>query len=276
MKEPRYEKYDTYGEFYKKDTNMPCVIFPNLIRTRTNPASQANWHEDPEVQYIISGEGQIIIDGESYNAESGDIVVANSNSVHYTGTNAEIRYTAMIINSDFLNMTDINISSMSFTNVIKSRELENLFSNIISLYENDSLSFKKARIQSALLDFLIELSKHQSLDSAHAKQEVHSFAQIKDTILYIRQNFDKKLTLDILAEKAFVNKFTLSRNFKAITGQTVVEFINNCRCERAKQLIKSGVPVSEAAEKCGFNNMSFFTKTFKSVTGKLPSEYKYK
>lgn len=275
MNDPRYEKYDTYGELYEKDTNMPCVIFPNLIRTKVNPVSRANWHEDPEVQYIISGEGHVSIDGESYNVCKGDIIIANSNSVHYTGTNTEIMYTAMIINSQFLSFADIDIASMSFESVIKSQKLEALFLNLLSVFEEE-LTYKKARVQSALLDFLIELISHRNPDAIGINPTNPSFAQIKDTIIYIRQNFNKKLTLDMLAEKVFVNKFTLARNFKTITGQTIVEFVNNCRCERAKQLIKSGLPVNEAAIRCGFNNMSFFTKTFKAVTGKLPSAYKHK
>lgn len=109
-----------------------------------------------------------------------------------------------------------------------------------------------------------------------------STPQIKDStyrsvtaaIIYIRKHYDEHLTLDGISKSIFVNKYTLTRIFKEMTGQTVVEYINEYRCKQAARLIRDGCRINESARLCGFSNMSFFTKTFKRYIGKLPSEYK--
>ncbi|MBR6603969.1 MAG: AraC family transcriptional regulator, partial [Clostridia bacterium] len=45
------------------------------------------------------------------------------------------------------------------------------------------------------------------------------------------------------------------------------------RCKKASELISEGLSVSEAALKCGFSNMSFFTRTFREYIGCLPSKF---
>lgn len=78
----------------------------------------------------------------------------------------------------------------------------------------------------------------------------------------------------MISKNVYIDKYSLSRNFKSLTGQTVFQYINNYRCSKVTELIINGMPINEAAKMCGFNNMSFFSRTFKKAKGKLPSECK--
>ena len=274
--ETRHEQYKFYATTFNKDATLPCAIFGNVNRTPNTPNLKANWHKELELQYCISGEGYVLIDGERIDVKPGDIVVANSETVHYTGSDSEMVYTAMIINSDFCLYADIDFTSVNFHSKITSERLERLFSDVVAAYGERGRICKRARVQAALLRLLIELREYHVSPDESRKKLSNSYLQVKTAIGYIRENYSEKLSLDILAENAHVDKYSLSRNFKAITGQTVVEYINNHRCDRAKELIRSGLPINEAAIQCGFNNMSFFTKTFKKYSGINPSEYKKK
>ena len=271
---PRYDSYDTYTRVYKKDPTLPCVLFSNEFRTLNKQSFRANWHEELELQYIIEGEGYVLIDGERFEVRGGDIVVANQNCVHFTGTDTAIRYTAMLIKDDFLNFASIDSGRVFFEMVIKSERMERLFSDVLAACGEEGRICKTARVQMALLALIIELREKHTKSEVSSDTENKRFAVVKETIRYIRENYDKKITLETLADHAFTDKFSLSRSFKAITGQTVVEYVNNYRCDRAKELIRNGIPINEAATQCGFNNMSFFTKTFKKYSGVNPSEYK--
>lgn len=66
--------------------------------------------------------------------------------------------------------------------------------------------------------------------------------------------FDK-LSLDDIADHIGISKFSLSREFKKLTGNTVVSFINILRCSEAKRLMEKGMSVSSAAYACGFENL---------------------
>ena len=50
-------------------------------------------------------------------------------------------------------------------------------------------------------------------------------------------------------------------------------YINNLRCREAERMLRSGEEtVGEVARRCGFDNLSYFTRTFRAVVGKTPSE----
>lgn len=121
---------------------------------------------------------------------------------------------------------------------------------------------------------LIELREHHTLSEKVYTTQKRSFDAVKCTIKFIRTNYERKISLDEAAKNAFMNKYTLSCEFKKLTSQTIVQYINSYRCKKAAEYITSGTSVSEAARLCGFTNMSFFTKTFKRYMGAMPSEYK--
>jgi transcriptional regulator GlxA family with amidase domain len=95
---------------------------------------------------------------------------------------------------------------------------------------------------------------------------------VKAAISFIRNNYDRKFSLDELAKSVYSNKYVLSRSFKATVGRTVMDYANEYRIKQAALLISNGARICEAATLCGFNNLSFFSKTFKRYFGKLPSQ----
>ena len=97
---------------------------------------------------------------------------------------------------------------------------------------------------------------------------------MKKAIAYIHTHLSEPITLDTLAAHVGIGKFHLSRRFKAFTGKTVVQVITLMRCTEARRLMEGGLSVSAAAASCGFENLSYFTRTFKSLLGILPSNIK--
>ena len=95
---------------------------------------------------------------------------------------------------------------------------------------------------------------------------------IKNVIEYISDNYSSEITIDTLSQFAGYSRAHLSRQFKKATGLSIVEYINYIRCTNAHtMLIGENKTVSEVALECGFSNMSYFSKIYKRVIGKLPS-----
>ena len=89
----------------------------------------------------------------------------------------------------------------------------------------------------------------------------------------MKSNYGERLTLEKIAEEAGLSKYYFARAFKKTTGMTVVSFLNIIRCRYARGLLLNKKhSVREAAYLCGFENDSYFSKTFKKVMGYLPSE----
>jgi DNA-binding response OmpR family regulator len=79
---------------------------------------------------------------------------------------------------------------------------------------------------------------------------------------------------DGLAADICLSRSQLNRKLKAMTGHTVSSFVMLTRMNRAEQMLSAGgMNISEVAMACGFDNMSYFTRSFRETFGYTPSQY---
>ncbi len=85
---------------------------------------------------------------------------------------------------------------------------------------------------------------------------------------------DSTFNAEIFADIMSMSQSQLLRKLKALTNQTINEFLRDFRLQRAAELLTLQTnTVSEVAFQTGFESLSYFTKMFKEKYGKLPSEY---
>lgn len=262
----RHEEYE-----HMKD-GRPFVLFENLERSRLNYSGKMNWHDNLELQLCVGGHGTVLLDGEHIPFSENDVIAVNSNVIHYTSTDSQLCYSALIISSDFCKQMGIDYASLCFAPLIQSPEISNLFKRLQSLSLSGDIPFKTAKQNELLLRLLIRLAEDFSVPMGQTRCGNKSFENVKKTVVYIRENFDRRLSLDELSRNVYTDKFSLVRDFKRITGQTVIEYLNSYRCQRAADCISGGASVSEATQMCGFQNLSYFSKTYKKHMGVLPSK----
>ena len=90
--------------------------------------------------------------------------------------------------------------------------------------------------------------------------------------MFINENIENKLTLDIIAQSAAMNKTYFSSCFKKLNGISLWDYITIKRVEKAIELLKTtNLTKIDIAMKCGFNSSANFYKAFRRVTGKNPS-----
>ena len=143
------------------------------------------------------------------------------------------------------------------------------------LYEaSKQETFRQARITNTTLKLVLYLCDNYSAAEESGKKQSRAFGRAKEVITFLKKNFDKPLTLDEIAKEMNINKYQLARDFKQSTNVSIFDFLNSHRCNEAKKLLKSGYTVSEAASACGFENLSYFSRTYKKYIGVLPNETK--
>lgn len=233
-----------------------------------------NWHENLELLYITSGHGEVLCGSQVYTVGEGDIVVANTYDAHEVRAAGEMVLYCLIIDRKFGKSNGIDTNELRFAHYIRCRELEEKFLKVREEYTNRQ-PFFNAGVKCAVLELLVYLCRNYSTPKeADDKARGSSYECVRFAIEYIKTNYDKKLTVDIIAGKAGLSKYYFLREFKNVTGHTVIAYVNIVRCEYAKEMLRKGkYSVKDVAHLCGFDNDSYFSNVFKKYTGELPSEY---
>lgn len=92
---------------------------------------------------------------------------------------------------------------------------------------------------------------------------------------YIDTHLQYTLHLKVIADALHVNASYLSRIFKKESGQSITEYINLSRIEKAKEMLASSNCLTyEIAEQVGYQDPAYFSYIFKKITGLTPKEYK--
>jgi len=103
----------------------------------------------------------------------------------------------------------------------------------------------------------------------------HAPLKIAETIGHILVNLHQELSVSALAARVNQHPDYFSRQFKTFTGERPVNYIIGKRIERAQHLLAtSQLAYSEIAVQTGFESLSYFSKSFKKLTGMSPRAYK--
>lgn len=264
----RHEKYETFIK------EPPFTISINLQRTPYNCSREQNWHENIEIELCTEGAGKVLIDGEKHDIAKGDIIVVNSGAVHYTWAENFLQYTCLIISTQWCRQMDINYDEVRFQPLVKNRGIAELIERLSEIYTDRSTPMRIAKLNELLLSIIIMLTEKYSCTDGTKKGKDKKFEVIKDTVDYIQKNYDKKISLSEISKEVLIDKYTLCKEFKKYTGQTVIEYLHRYRSMKAIEYLSKGITVTETASLCGFENLSFFTKIFKRYMGRSPSHYK--
>lgn len=100
---------------------------------------------------------------------------------------------------------------------------------------------------------------------------------IQAVIRYISRHFMEKISIPQLAAVANRSEAGFIRFFKQQIGRTPVEFLNQYRIDRARNLLRHwDMDITEIAYECGFSSSSYFSTLFKKETELSPLEYRKK
>ena len=248
---------------------------PFIYHKDFNRNSRCNLHENLELLYFMEGSGRVRCGNELYQVSAGDCIAVNSYMVHQILIDENTHYSCLIIDNSFCKTNDIDIHALQFTAKIHDASLNTYYRNVMDTY-SDGQSFGNTAVKCAVLTLLLYLCRHYSTPKAGVLSvDDRTFNYVRLATDYIRQNVSKKISLEDIASTVGLSIYHFSREFKKVTGYSVMQYVNIIRCEYAQELLTSGkYKIKEVALLCGFNSYSYFSNIYKSYTGMLPSEQK--
>lgn len=251
------------------DPELPLLLHECLIDSEVLP----HWHTNIELLYIQEGEMIISIDGQDLTAFPGDIIVINSNCLHTFKTiSPSSRYRCLIIEETYLSQHQLDYTTIKFQTKTTQPEIIQLFRRMMTEFDQQPPQYK-TMLQGLCLQMISLLFRQLEYSQLSQPTSVHSKVELtKLGIDYISQHYHETILIDDICTAIGISKFHFCRIFKEVTELTVNEFINHFRCTRAQVLLlQKDAVVADCALACGFNDPSYFAKTYRKHFGYLPS-----
>ncbi|MEB2777712.1 AraC family transcriptional regulator [Algoriphagus sp. D3-2-R+10] len=103
--------------------------------------------------------------------------------------------------------------------------------------------------------------------------KVYLYRRIVQAKLFIDNNYTSKIDLSNISDEAYFSRFHFIRLFKSTYGKTPHQYLKYVRIEKAKELLRAGVSVTEVCYSVGFDSISSFSGLFSRTVGMSPSVY---
>ncbi|MCM3783327.1 helix-turn-helix domain-containing protein [Neobacillus mesonae] len=113
------------------------------------------------------------------------------------------------------------------------------------------------------------------LAEALSKRHAPENGTIKEIVKYVEQHYADELSLQEIASRYHISREYVSRKFKQEYGINFSDFITEYRIERARMLMQNPhLKLVQIAQMVGFQDVKYFSKVFKKLTGISPKEYR--
>ena len=278
-------QYINYRENRRRGTADFPLEYYHVTASHPQYVMSFHWHVEFELIRILSGSLKVTIDEKEFSAETGDIIFIPAGSIH-SGIPKNCIYECLVFDLNMLmNKTD---SCCRFLRQITDHEVSvqthytstcgTIHQIIWTLF--DSASSKKEGYQlvvfGAMYQFFGSLfSEHlyeRSPDNQHRSHK--RIVQLKQALEFMESSYNMPLTLEEISASVGMSPKYFCRFFHEMTHRTPIDYLNYYRIERAcYQLITTDLSITEIAYASGFNDLSYFIKTFKKYKGTTPKKY---
>jgi AraC-like DNA-binding protein len=250
-----------------------------------------HYHEEFELNFIQNAKGAKRVIGDHIEEiDEWELVLVGPNLQHGWFTHKckskEIKEVTIQFHRDLFDDRFLQRNQMSFIRNMFERSLRGL------LFSKETAEALASRLQQLtqkhgfdsvleLMSILHNLSTSRNIrtlsDIAFRSNESISYnsRRIEKIMAHLNQNFEKEIALSEAAKMASMSDVAFSRFFKARTGKTFIDTLNEIRLGHAsRMLIDTTQSVGEIAYRCGFNNLSNFNRIFKKKKDCTPKAFR--
>ena len=274
--EPRQQmRGDDFEIFHHLDAQS-CNVRPHM-------------HDFYELYCPLSEGMRYIVEGKIYALEPGQLLLIGPGETHRPDIEDGAEPFERIVlwmNAEFVGSLTGTLPLLKRTLLsgLKGRNLispdvetyEILRGLMLSLLREKRLDAPDSPVLCRLVatQLLIHLSRYLARTPGPASLRTgHRDAEVMRVYDYIRAHLSDDLSVAGLAELFFMDKNTLTRQFKRLVGMTPGECIRKLRLQAAHAMISGGVSMQVACTECGFSDYSAFYRAFRQVYGLSPSAY---
>lgn len=216
----------------------------------------------------VNGEASYTFrDGSSQKISAGQAALLSDTVAYVATNNGDIPFTHYVINfsltDDFPFESDIFIKPVNFKDF--SQKAEQLLSY---WHSGEPMSF--LRCMSVLYELIADMLENKLIDNIGA----NTYHSVLPAIQYIDKNYFTEISVSGLAKLCMMSNTNFRRIFTALCGMSPIQYLLDVRIRHAKEFLSPrDCSVAEIAQKCGFNDVEHFCRTFKKRTGTTPTRF---
>ena len=249
-----------------------------------------HWHDEFEIIYVKSGFLTVSISGENYIGKPGDAFVVSPGNLHFMGSQTgNVDYFTFLFPLKYISfrtddiLDDKLLEPLNSGHLIISPEIEDTVKEqceqLVEIYgakkeESQSKITAQIKTKIILLQFILHMWENGFIieNDKSGRNTVE-----KEMISYIQQSFTGEISLKEFGEQFHLSEKYVSQYFKEHFHITLSKYVTYLRLEHAKQLLQnSDIPVTEVAMLSGYQNVSYFIRSFKKTYGVSPLKYRKK
>ena len=247
-----------------------------------------HWHDEFEIIYVRSGFLTVSISGESYIGKTGEAFVVSPGNLHLMGSQSgTVDYYTFLFPLKYISFRTDDMLDEKLLEPLNSGHLmicprvndtaKELCEQLIKIYEakndeNESKITTQVRTKIILLQFILEMWKKGFVieNDTSGRNTIE-----KEMVSYIQQNFTGKISLREFGEQFHLSEKYISRYFKEHFHITLSQYVTYLRLEHAKQLLQdTDIPVTDVAMQSGYQNVSYFIRSFQKAYAVSPLKYR--
>ena len=256
------------------------------LRDTAGQERDFHFHEFDKVVLLLAGRVDYIVEGHSYALKPWDVLLVKHHTIHKAEIDQSVPYERIIIYldgkyfgrsmpeahlMDSFDQADRSGQHLLTPSASQRQEIQRVLSAYEASTGDEGIGAPALR-ETFIIQLLIHISRMTA--SAAPSRESQYDPKIQQVLSYINEHLHEELTVDQLAERAYLSKYHFMRLFKAQTGSTVHAYVRQKRLLHAARLIREGVSVGKAAADSGFGDYSAFHRAFRESFGISPGSLK--
>lgn len=253
------------------------------LKTTNQSMPTPHSHDYYELYFQLEGENrQLFIENKMYQLPPRVLCVIPPFCMHKLDGNSYRRIN-INISKDLLTADEMQFLDECAQNIalrLDDKFFDFLYPLLIQsaeLYNSNDVTAKQYQLPLVKTIFLFLRQYHfEIIDSVATTKEKNSTDPlILKLILFINENYQSHIDLQMLCNMYFLSKASLCARFKTMMKCSIMDYILNLRLSKARQmLLADNSSIEEVAYACGFSSTNYFRSSFKRAIGTSPLHYR--
>jgi AraC-like DNA-binding protein len=236
-----------------------------------------HFHDHYVIEIVTTGLDSFYCDGKNYRAETGQLVLINPGEVHTGSTvsGVPLHYFSLYPDGKALQQVAASLNITLPNDLFFQRSLLDepaLTKKFRLLFEALHANAESLKLEEIFFDCMSGLLQPGNFD--HTGPVPVNDSRIKLLTEYIRSHFDENISLQQLADLVRLDPCHLVRLFRKSIGLSPYDYLLIMRAEKARQLLRNGQKVKDAALACGFCDSSHFNRVFHKIAVTSPRSFR--